>query len=65
MAWDGSLILFQHCLWARLNLKICAIGFLKSNNKIERSMKVKCGQSPREKHSRDLIEQIKGNLKIC
>jgi hypothetical protein len=24
MAWDGSLIAFQHCLWARLNLKILA-----------------------------------------
>jgi hypothetical protein len=59
MAWDGSSIAFQHCLWARLNLKILANVFFKNNNKIERSMKVKRGQSPREKHPRDLIEQIK------
>jgi hypothetical protein len=33
--------------------------FPKNNNKIERSMKVKHGQSPREKHPRDFIKQIK------
>jgi hypothetical protein len=59
MAWDGSSIAFQHCLWPRLNLKILSNVFLKNNNKIERSMKVKHGQSPREKHPRDLIKQIK------
>jgi hypothetical protein len=61
MAWDGSSIAFQHCLWARLTLKILVkcVFFSKNNNKTERSMKVKHSQSPREKHPRDLIEQIK------
>jgi hypothetical protein len=34
MAWDGSSIAFQVCLWARLNLKILAnVFFFKNQTK--------------------------------